>query len=107
MPHNEDVKRWEEQTLNPVLRKFPEREAEFKDNFRHLYTCKCCLSNENGIQEAWFSGEFPFTRRVQPTMYRGRYWTMRQYAGYASAHESNLSVPLSLQQGADRVISGV
>src|SRR5512136_803917 len=44
-------------------------------------------------------GEFPYTRGVQPTMYRGRFWTMRQYAGYASAAESNQRYRFLLEQG--------
>src|SRR5512147_3205211 len=44
-------------------------------------------------------GEFPYTRGVQPTMYRGRFWTMRQYAGYASAAESNRRYRFLLDQG--------
>ena len=46
-----------------------------------------------------FPGEYPFTRGVQPTMYRGRFWTMRQYAGYASADESNARYKYLLAQG--------
>jgi methylmalonyl-CoA mutase N-terminal domain/subunit len=46
-----------------------------------------------------FPGEYPFTRGVQPTMYRGRFWTMRQYAGYASAEESNARYRFLLDQG--------
>lgn len=46
-----------------------------------------------------FPGEYPFTRGIQPTMYRGRYWTMRQYAGYASAEESNRRYKYLLSQG--------
>jgi methylmalonyl-CoA mutase N-terminal domain/subunit len=46
-----------------------------------------------------FPGEFPFTRGIQPTMYRGRFWTMRQYAGYASADESNARYKYLLAQG--------
>ena len=41
------------------------------------------------LQELGFPGQYPYTRGVQPTMYRGRFWAMRQYAGYASAEESN------------------
>src|SRR5271154_720000 len=44
-------------------------------------------------------GEFPFTRGVQPTMYRGRFWTMRQYAGFGSAVESNRRYRYLLEQG--------
>src|SRR5512143_2193177 len=46
-----------------------------------------------------FPGEYPFTRGIQPTMYRGRFWTMRQYAGYASAAESNARYKYLLAQG--------
>jgi methylmalonyl-CoA mutase N-terminal domain/subunit len=51
------------------------------------------------MQELGFPGEYPFTRGIQPTMYRGRLWTMRQYAGFASAEESNLRYRYLLQQG--------
>src|SRR5574338_1313609 len=46
-----------------------------------------------------FPGEFPYTRGVQPTMYRGRFWTMRQYAGFATAEESNRRYRYLLEQG--------
>lgn len=51
------------------------------------------------IRELSFPGEFPFTRGIQPTMYRGRLWTMRQYSGYATAEESNLRFKYLLSQG--------
>ncbi|HJW82685.1 MAG TPA: methylmalonyl-CoA mutase family protein, partial [Anaerolineae bacterium] len=50
-------------------------------------------------RDVGFPGEYPFTRGVQPTMYRGRLWTMRQYAGYASAAESNARYKYLLEQG--------
>src|SRR4249920_422918 len=46
-----------------------------------------------------FLGEYPYTRGVQPTMYRGRFWTMRQYAGFSSAEESNKRYKYLLAQG--------
>src|SRR5690242_13110922 len=49
--------------------------------------------------ELGFPGEFPFTRGIQPTMYRGRLWTMRQYAGFATAAESNARYRYLLAQG--------
>lgn len=55
---------------------------------RSLYT-KADLSNWNYDQQAGYPGEFPYTRGIQPTMYRGRLWTMRQYAGMGDAQESN------------------
>jgi len=51
--------------------------------------------------ELGFPGEFPFTRGIQPTMYRGRLWTMRQYAGFATAEESNTRYRYLLDQGVD------
>jgi methylmalonyl-CoA mutase, N-terminal domain len=51
------------------------------------------------ISELGFPGEFPFTRGIQPTMYRGRLWTMRQYAGFATAEESNARYRYLLAQG--------
>jgi methylmalonyl-CoA mutase N-terminal domain/subunit len=52
-------------------------------------------------------GEFPFTRGVQPNMYRGRLWTMRQYAGFGSAADSNRRYHYLLAAGADRAVGGV
>src|SRR5436189_4448700 len=49
--------------------------------------------------ELGFPGEFPFTRGIQPTMYRGRMWTMRQYAGFGTAAESNARYRYLLEQG--------
>jgi methylmalonyl-CoA mutase, N-terminal domain len=51
------------------------------------------------MEQLGFPGEYPFTRGVQPTMYRGRFWTMRQYAGYATSEESNLRYRYLLEQG--------
>ncbi|MDD3514913.1 MAG: methylmalonyl-CoA mutase family protein [Synergistaceae bacterium] len=51
------------------------------------------------MRDIGFPGEYPFTRGVQPTMYRGRFWTMRQYAGFASAEESNERYRYLLSQG--------
>ena len=51
------------------------------------------------LEKLGFPGEYPFTRGVQPTMYRGRLWTMRQYAGYATAEESNARYRFLLDQG--------
>src|SRR5439155_23638631 len=56
-------------------------------------------TTSRGGERSGYPGEFPFTRGVQATMYRGRYWTMRQYAGYASADESNRRYHYLLAQG--------
>src|SRR6059036_700414 len=51
------------------------------------------------LEQLGFPGEFPYTRGVQPTMYRGRFWTMRQYAGFGDAEESNQRYRYLLEQG--------
>ncbi len=57
------------------------------------------LSDFDYLRDLGFPGEFPFTRGVQPTMYRGRYWTMRQYAGFGTAEESNQRYRYLFEQG--------
>ena len=59
------------------------------------------LADWNPVTELGFPGEFPFTRGIQPTMYRGRLWTMRQYAGFGSADESNARYRYLLANGVD------
>ncbi len=92
---DEELERWEEQVLRPALSRFPERRERFE--LERLYTP---LDVTQSYEEALgFPGEYPFTRGVQPTMYRGRLWTMRQYAGYATAAESNRRYRYLLAQG--------
>jgi len=94
-------KHWKERTLKPVLGRFPERKPEFK-TLSGIPIPRVALptNDDPAYQEnLGFPGEYPFTRGVQPTMYRGRLWTMRQYAGYASAEESNTRYRYLLSQG--------
>jgi methylmalonyl-CoA mutase N-terminal domain/subunit len=94
-----EEKRWEEELLNPVLKRFPERKPRF-ETLSGITMPRLGLPEElDYMQELGFPGEYPFTRGIQPTMYRGRLWTMRQYAGFASAEESNLRYRYLLQQG--------
>ena len=80
-----DKQRWDEQTLSPVLAQFPERRQRFETS-SEIEVERLYLPQELDYgAKLGFPGDFPFTRGVQPTMYRGRLWTMRQYAGYASA----------------------
>ncbi len=82
---------WEERVLAKVLQRFPERRAEFRTSSaeaRRFYTPADTAGSEY-LRDIGFPGEYPFTRGVQPTMYRGRLWTMRQYAGFGTAQESN------------------
>jgi methylmalonyl-CoA mutase N-terminal domain/subunit len=94
-------RRWEETVLQPVLKKFPERKEKFETPSQipveRVYFPP--ERNENERERIGFPGQYPFTRGVQPTMYRGRLWTMRQYAGYASAEESNARYRFLLSQG--------
>ena len=101
MSPDPDFTRWEEETLNPALKRNPERKPSFKTSSgipvpRVLPPPEADL---DFAEKLGFPGEYPFTRGVQPTMYRGRLWTMRQYAGYASAEESNRRYRYLLEQG--------
>jgi len=92
---------WEEKTVEPVLGRFPERRERFETvsgiPLDRVYTpADVEVDYLDGLG---FPGQYPFTRGVQPTMYRGRLWTMRQYAGYASAEESNARYKYLLEQG--------
>lgn len=98
----EELERWEKTTLNKVISKSPERESSFKTTsnieLRRLYT-PLDTDDIDYCGNIGFPGEFPFTRGVQPTMYRGRFWTMRQYAGFATAEETNKRYKYLLEQG--------
>ncbi len=101
MAFDNEQKRWEEETLNPTLKRFPERKPEFSTS-SGIPMPRLLTPPDPDLDDAerlGFPGEFPFTRGVQPTMYRGRFWTMRQYAGYATAEESNHRYRYLLEQG--------
>lgn len=93
-------KEWERGTLHPVLEKYPERKKSFSPSsdieIKRLYTPDDDFDYQDKLG---YPGEFPYTRGVQPTMYRGKLWTMRQYAGFASAEESNNRYKYLLEQG--------
>jgi methylmalonyl-CoA mutase N-terminal domain/subunit len=93
--------RWEAEQVNPTLKRFPERKAQFVTSsdipLERAYTS----DDLPGDLEAGHGlpGEYPFVRGVQPTMYRSRLWTMRQYAGFGTAEESNKRYRFLLEQG--------
>lgn len=93
---------WEENKLKKVLARFPERKKEFRTGsdltVKRLYT-PADTAGADYSRDLGFPGEYPYTRGVQPTMYRGRLWTMRQYAGFAAAEESNERYKYLLAQG--------
>jgi methylmalonyl-CoA mutase N-terminal domain/subunit len=98
---DESYKEWQEKTLNPTLERFPERKDGFETSsgipLERFYMQT--LSEADYLEKLGFPGAYPYTRGVQPTMYRGRLWTMRQYAGYASAEETNRRFRYLLEQG--------
>lgn len=94
-------KRWENEKLAPACKKFPERKTEFytPSGIPIPPILTPSDSEEEYLKKLGFPGEMPFTRGIHPTMYRGRFWTMRQYAGYASAEETNRRFRYLLEQG--------
>jgi methylmalonyl-CoA mutase N-terminal domain/subunit len=96
-----EKKRWEEKTLKPTLERYPERRQDFTTSSGIRMPRLLVPENPDPDYEEkiGFPGEYPFTRGVHPSMYRGRFWTMRQYAGYATAEESNRRYRYLLEQG--------
>lgn len=95
----QDYQKWQQEILLPATQKYPERKEKFTTS-SDMELPALALPNEMEYgQQLGFPGQFPFTRGVQPSMYRGRLWTMRQYAGYASAEESNQRYRYLLEQG--------
>ncbi len=93
---------WYERTYGPAKARFGERQERFETlsgiEVKPLYTPED-LAGWDYLTRVGYPGEYPFTRGIQPTMYRGRLWTMRQYAGYADAEESNRRYKFLLAQG--------
>ena len=95
---------WQEKTLSPVVGRYPERESEFRTESGLVQDALYCPQDveSSGFDyhnSLGYPGEYPYTRGVQPNMYRGRIWTMRQYSGYATAEESNRRFHYLLEQG--------
>ena len=93
---------WRDSILQKTLQKAPERQEHFEissgTEVEPLYAPED-LAGRDYNEAVGYPGEYPFTRGIQPTMYRGRLWTMRQYAGFASAEESNKRYRYLLEQG--------
>jgi methylmalonyl-CoA mutase N-terminal domain/subunit len=98
----EAKKQWSDKTLAKVLDRFPERKDKFvtgsNKEVKRLYD-PLDLANINYLEDIGYPGDYPYTRGVQPTMYRGRLWTMRQYAGFGDAEESNKRYKYLLKNG--------
>ncbi len=90
-------RRWEEETLKPTTDRFPLRKQRFEtsggEEVADLY------GPDDPGPAVGFPGEYPYTRGIRPTGYRGRLWTMRQYAGFGTAKESNERYRYLLEQG--------
>jgi len=98
----EAKKQWENRILNKVLPQFPERKEKFvtgsNQEVNRLYD-PLDLEDFDYLADLSFPGDYPYTRGVQPTMYRGKLWTMRQYAGFGDAEESNKRYKYLLKNG--------
>jgi len=87
---------WEKQTVDKILTRQPERKPQFP--LQRLYT-SLDMQNQDYTRDLGFPGQYPYTRGIYPTMYRGRLWTMRQYAGFGTAEQTNQRFQYLLQQG--------
>ncbi len=98
----QEKERWEDDTLKPTLKNTPERTERFTSvsmsPVERLYT-PADLRGWDYLKELGFPGEYPYTRGVHPTMYRGKLWTMRMFAGYGTAIETNRRFKYLLEQG--------
>ncbi|MEK6207622.1 MAG: methylmalonyl-CoA mutase family protein [Chloroflexota bacterium] len=96
--------RWLEELYGPAVKKHPERKGRFStlsdEVIGPLYTAED-LEGFDPDRDLGFPGEFPYTRGVQPSMYRGRLWTMRQFAGFGSAEDTNERFHYLLKHGVD------
>ena len=104
--NNEEIapqqQRWHAEVVEPALQQFPERLPEFTTAsgipVQRLYT-PLDFDDSAYLEQLNFPGQFPFTRGVHPTMYGGRLWTMRQYAGFGTAEASNQRYKFLLERG--------
>jgi methylmalonyl-CoA mutase N-terminal domain/subunit len=101
MGKSPEYRDWEEKELASSLNRFPERKEKFTNHGGEEIDRLAVpdqVDNEY-LEKIGFPGRHPYTRGVQPTMYRGRLWTMRQYAGFSTAPESNRRYRYLLDQG--------
>jgi len=99
---SENKQEWREKTLASVLKRSPERQEKFEttsgieiDTFYGPED----ISNFDYPRELGYPGEYPYTRGLQPNMYRGRIWTIRQYAGFGTAEDTNERYKKLLAEG--------
>ena len=97
-------KDWEQHTLKPSIERFGESSDHFTTDsgleIDAVYSVEDTdQTSASYIENLGFPGEYPYTRGVQPSMYRGRLWTMRQYSGYSTAKDTNERFKYLLEQG--------
>jgi methylmalonyl-CoA mutase N-terminal domain/subunit len=96
------LEKWEQSSLQDTLERRPERQEQFittsSEPVQRLYT-PLDLGDSDYERDLGFPGEYPFTRGIHPTMYRGRLWTMRMFAGFGTAEETNRRFKYLLEQG--------
>jgi methylmalonyl-CoA mutase, N-terminal domain len=97
-----EYERWEETSLQRALSALPERQPEFttisSEPIQRLYT-PLDIADLDYMRDLGLPGEYPYTRGVHPTMHRGRLWTMRMFAGFGAAEETNARFRYLLDQG--------
>lgn len=97
-----DVERWQRETLEPAIKKTPEIKPRFEsvslEEVQRLYT-PADLTSIDFSEDVSFPGEFPYTRGIHPTGYRGKLWTMRQFAGFSTPEDTNARFKYLLAQG--------
>ncbi len=98
----EALQKWEQNTLQKSLANMPERRSEFitasSEPINRLYT-PLDIADMDYMRDLGLPGEYPFTRGIHPTMHRGRLWTMRMFAGFGTAEETNQRFKYLLEKG--------
>lgn len=101
-PTDEAVEQWKEKTLDPTLARHGERKKRFEtvslEEVNRLYT-PADIADQNFEKDIAFPGDFPYTRGIHPTGYRGKLWTMRQFAGFSTPEETNARFKYLMAQG--------
>ena len=101
MTSSKELQSWQENELQKSLDRFPERKESFTTHGGREVNRLAVPDNidQNYLENLGFPGRYPYTRGVQPTMHRGRLWTMRQYAGFSTASASNERYRYLMSQG--------
>ena len=98
----EALEHWEQNVYSKAVERFPERQKTFTTlseiPIKNVYTPED-VKNLDYVEDLGFPGQYPFTRGVQPTMYRARHWTMRQFAGMGDADATNLRFKFLIETG--------